>query len=71
MYIGPVLQDGEMLLTCLIDRNKYRELGEVRRQRNAFQTKKEDKASEIEQNKMEISNLPEKEFNVIQSKYVQ
>ena len=37
----------------------------MRRQRNIFQTKEEDKTSEKQLNKMEISNQPDKEFEVM------
>ena len=35
-----------------------RELGKIKRQRNTFQTKEQDKTSEKEQNKMDIGSLP-------------
>ena len=37
----------------------------MKRQRNTFQTKEQDKTSEKEQNKIGISKLPDKEFKVI------
>ena len=37
-------------------RNKHRELGKVKRERNIIQMKEPDKTSEKELNKMEISN---------------
>ena len=44
--------------------NKCKELGKMRRQRNMLQLKKkkQDKTSEKELNKMEISNLPDMKF---------
>ena len=42
--------------------NKHRELGEKKRV-DMFQSREEDKISEKEWNEMEITNLPEKEFN--------
>lgn len=37
----------------------------MRRQRNTFQTKKQDNISEKELNEMEISNLSETEFKLV------
>lgn len=37
----------------------------MKRQWNTFQTKEQDKSSEKELNRMEISNLPYKEFKLI------
>ena len=37
----------------------------MRKQRNMFQTKEQDKTSEKELIKTEISNLPDKEFKVV------
>ena len=36
----------------------------MRRQRNIFQTKEQDKTPEGEQSEMDITNLPDKEFNI-------
>ena len=47
-------------LIYLIHRNKYKELGKIRIQRNIFQSKEQDKTSEKELNNREISNLPNK-----------
>ena len=49
-----------MELIYLIHRKKHKELGKARRQRNTFQMKEQDKTPEKELNKMEISNLSEK-----------
>lgn len=49
----------------LVHTNKYRELGKMRQQRYIFQTKEKDKTPEREQSEMEITNLPEKEFNIM------
>ena len=43
----------------------HRELGKMRKQRNMFQIKEQDKASEKKLNEIEISNLPNKEFMVM------
>lgn len=50
------LQDWETQQFHLIHRNKHRESGKIRRQRNIFWTKEQDKISEKDINKMEISN---------------
>ena len=42
-----------------------RELGKIKRQRNTFQTKEQDKTSEKEQHEIVMRNLPNKEFKVI------
>ena len=49
----------------IIHRNKYRELGKIRKQRNMFQTKEQDKTSEKELNEVEINSPPNKEFKVM------
>ena len=46
----------------LIHRNKQRERGIMRRQRNTFQAREQDKTPEKGLNETEISNLPNKEF---------
>ena len=48
----------------LICRNKHRELGKIRRQGNIFQVNEQDKTSEKELNKMEKTNLLDKELKV-------
>ena len=47
-YIGPLFQDQETEPIYVINRNKHRELGKMRRQRNTFQTKEQDETSEKE-----------------------
>ena len=42
-----------------------RELGKIKRQRNTFQIKEQDKTSEKEQQESVMINLPNKEFKVI------
>ena len=42
-----------------------RELGKIKRQRNTFQTKEQDKTSEKEQQESVMINLPNKELKVI------
>lgn len=37
----------------------------MRRQRNMFPTKEQDKSLKKDLNKMEVNNLPDKQFNVI------
>lgn len=60
-YIESLLQDQETKCpTKDTETNKHRELGKVRRQSNMFQIKEQDKISEKELNKQEISNLPNK-----------
>ena len=54
-----------MRVIYLMHRNINRELGKMRQQRNMFQTKEQDKTSEEELSKVEISNLPDKEFKVM------
>ena len=46
-------------------KNKHRESGKMKRQRNMFQMKEQNKTSERELNKKKISNLPDKEFKVM------
>ena len=46
-------------------RNKHRKLGKMKRQRNAFQMKEQDKTLEKELKEMEIINLLDKEFKII------
>ena len=45
-----------------VGKSKNRKLGGMRRQRNMFQTKKQDKTPEGELSEVEISSLPDKEF---------
>ena len=49
----------------LTHRNKHRELGKMRRQRNIFQMKEQDITSEKELKEVEISNLSNKGLKVI------
>ena len=51
-------------MTYLIHRNKHIELGKMKRQRNIFQTKEQDKNLR-KRIKVEIGNPPNKEFKVI------
>ena len=56
-YVRPLLQDQERYLFCLIHRNKHRKLNKVRRQRNMFQMRKQEKQTRKKNpNKMEIIN---------------
>ena len=43
----------------------------MRQQRNMFQTKEQDKTPEEQLSKLEIGNLPEKEFKVMIVKMIQ
>lgn len=43
---------------CLIHRNKHRESGKMKRQKNTFQMKEQYKNSEKDLNETEINNLP-------------
>ena len=54
-----------MKLTYQIHKNKNSKLGKMRRQRNMFQKKEQDKTSEEELSEVEIGNLPKKEFKVM------
>ena len=45
--------------------DKYRESGNVRRQKNVLQIKKQDKSPEKDLNRMKTNNLPNKELKVI------
>lgn len=58
-------QDQETQLTYVIQRKKHRESDKIKQQKNIFQTKEQDKTSEKELKKIKISNLPEKEFEMI------
>ena len=49
-----------MELICLIHRYRHRKVGKMRRQRNMFQAREQDKTPEKELNEKEISNLPDK-----------
>lgn len=48
-------------------KNTYRQTqtDKMRRQRNVFQPKEEDKSLKKDLNKMEVNNLPDKQFKVI------
>ena len=54
-YIRPLFQYWETQLIYLIHRNKHRELGKMRRQKNTCQMKEQGKTSEKELNEMEIA----------------
>src|SRR3712207_5417033 len=61
-YIRPLLQDQKTQLTHLIHRYKHRERGIMRRQRNTFQAREQDKTPEKELNETEINNLPDRKL---------
>ena len=58
----PRYQDMESKQLYLMQRNKHREAGKTRRQRNVAQMRKQIKTPEKGLNEMEISNLSDAEF---------
>ena len=52
-------------MAYLTHRSKNREAGKMRRQKKTFQTREQDQTPEKDINKMERSNLPDKEFKVM------
>lgn len=52
-------------MISLTHRNKHRKLGKIQRQSHVFQIREQDKTSEKELNGSEISNLLNKEFNIM------
>lgn len=51
-------------MVYIMHRNNHRELGILRRQRNMFKMKEQNKTSKKELSKMKMSNLPNKEFKI-------
>ena len=51
--------------TFLIYRNRKRELGKLRRQKNMSQMKEQDKITARDLSKRESSNMPDREFKII------
>ena len=64
-YIRPLNQDCEMQPTHLIHTNKNRKFGKMRQQSSMFQMKKQDNPPVEELSKVEIINLPNKEFRLM------
>ena len=62
--IRPVLSEAGDV-TFLTHRNRQRELDKMRRQRNMAQIENENKIIARELNKMEISNMPDREFKAM------
>lgn len=50
--------------------HKHREIGKMRRQKNVFQSKEQDKSPEKNRNEMEVNSLPNKEFKVMVIKMI-
>ena len=46
-------------------KNQYRDSVKMKKQRNVFQAKKQDKTPETDLNEMEISDFPDKEFKIM------
>ena len=52
-----------MWLTFLTHKNRHGRLDKIRRQRNTFQMKEEDKTTGRDLSNTNISNMPDREFN--------
>ena len=51
-------------------RNRHRKSDEMERQRNIFQMKEQDQTTARDQNKVDVSNMPDREFKVMIIKIV-
>lgn len=51
-----------------VHRNQHRESTKRKKQRNAFQAKKQDKTLEKYSDEIEVSHLPDKEFRIMVTK---
>ena len=64
-YIKPVCQEWKKWLFYLRHRNQHRELRIMKKQGTMFQTKEQDKSPETNLNKIEMSDLPDREFKIM------
>ena len=60
----PMCQNWERWLFYLVHGNQHRELRKVREQGTMFKTKEQNKSPETDFNEMEISDLPNGEFEI-------
>ena len=50
-------------MTFLVERNRHRDIDKMRRQRNMFQMKEQDKTIAKDLSETDKSNIPDREFN--------
>ena len=61
-YTRSICQDWARWLFYPVHRNQHRESRKMKKQRNMFQTKEQDKSPETNLNETEVSDLPDREF---------